>query len=65
MNIETNDKVTLSLEKYEEMKAELSQLRKLVQEKEIVRYYPHPVFTYVILLLLLSIPFILATFSYF
>ena len=60
MNIETNDKVTLSLEKYEEMKNELSHLRQLVEEKEIIRYFPNPLITYAIVLLLMSIPFLLA-----
>jgi hypothetical protein len=57
MNIETNDKVTLSLEKYEEMKAELSQLRKLVQEKEIVKYYPHPFMAYSLMIVFVILLF--------
>lgn len=65
MNIETNDKVTLSLEKYEEMKAELSQLRKLVQEKEIVKYYPHPVIAYSLMILFFIFIIGVASFTHF
>lgn len=41
--METNT-VTIELEKYEEMKAEINRLRKENEEKTILKSYPHPAF---------------------
>ena len=37
MNVNINETVTLSLENYEEMKAEIKSLRQQVQEKTIIK----------------------------
>lgn len=47
--------VTLSLETYEEMKKELKELREQVQEKTIVKYYRHPVYIQVALVMIFGL----------
>jgi len=41
--------VTISLDKYEEMKSELERLRKENGEKTIYKYSPHPIYGAVLL----------------
>jgi hypothetical protein len=41
--------VTISLEKYEDMKSELETLRKEVQKKTIIKYRLHPIYGYIFL----------------
>ena len=50
-----NETVTLSLETYEEMKKELNDLREQVKEKTIVRYYYHPIYGYVALVIIFGL----------
>lgn len=50
-------KVTLSLEEYEKMKKELNFLREIVKEKTIYKYYTHPVYGYVTLVIIFAIMF--------
>ncbi len=52
MNIEINETVTLSIETYEEMKAEIKSLRKQVEEKTIYKEVIPPVYGYVALALI-------------
>lgn len=47
------DTVTLSIEKYEEMKNEIETLRKQVQEKTIYKYIIPPVYGYVCMIALI------------
>ena len=41
--------VTISLEKYEDMKSELETLRKEVKQKTVIKYRPHPIYGYIVL----------------
>ena len=50
-----NETVTLSLETYEEMKKELKDLREQVKEKTIVKYYHHPIYGQVVLVILFGL----------
>jgi len=45
--------VTISLQKYEDMKEEIKKLNLELQEKTIVKYYLHPSFAFCFALLLL------------
>lgn len=47
MNVNLNETVTLSIETYEEMKAEIRILRQQVQEKTIYKEVLHPIYGYV------------------
>lgn len=57
MNVNLNETVTLSIETYEEMKAEIKSLRQQVQEKTIYKEVLPPIYGYVAIALLFSLWF--------
>ena len=54
MTPETNT-VTISLDKYEEMKSELERLRKENQEKTIYKYAMHPIYGIVLIVFMFTL----------
>ncbi len=61
MNVKLNETVTLSIETYEEMKAEIKSLRQQVQEKTIYKEVLPPIYGYVAMALLFIVGFYLQT----
>jgi hypothetical protein len=57
MNVNLNETVTLSIETYEEMKAEIKSLRQQVQEKTIYKEVLPPVYGYVAMAVVIGLWF--------
>lgn len=49
--MEINGTVTIPLQEYKDMENELSKLRKQVQEKTIYKYYMHPIYGNILLIM--------------
>jgi hypothetical protein len=57
MNVNLNETVTLSIETYEEMKAEIKNLRQQVEEKTIYKEVLPPVYGYVAMAVVIGLWF--------